>query len=198
MSIKPFKIPCIILSGGKSQRMGEDKSLLPFSTYTSLIEFQYNRLKPHFSDIFISSKVDKFPFLDDKSKIVFEENKEVFSPILALYTILQKFDEVFIITVDTPFVSIETIEKLVKSSNSYDITIAQTSNRTHNLCGVFKNSCLENIKYMIENDIHKINYLIKNSNYKIIECKNEDEFLNINEQSDYKKALLYNNNLSNI
>jgi molybdenum cofactor guanylyltransferase len=105
---------------------------------------------------------------------------------------------VFIITVDTPFVSIETIEKLVKSSNSYDITIAQTSNRTHNLCGVFKNSCLENIKYMIENDIHKINYLIKNSNYKIIECKNEDEFLNINEQSDYKKALLYNNNLSNI
>ncbi len=198
MIFEPFKIPCIILSGGKSQRMGEDKSLLPFSTYTSLIEFQYRRLKPYFSDIFISSKVDKFPFLDDKSKIVFDENKEVFSPILALYTILQKFDEVFIITVDTPFVSIETIEKLVKSSNSYDITIAQTSNRTHNLCGVFKNSCLENIKYMIENDIHKINYLIKNSNYKIIECKNEDEFLNINEQSDYKKALLYNNNLSNI
>ena len=187
MIFEPFKIPCIILSGGKSQRMGEDKSLLPFSTYTSLIEFQYRRLKPYFSDIFISSKVDKFPFLDDKSKIVFDENKEVFSPILALYTILQKFDEVFIITVDTPFVSIETIEKLVKSSNSYDITIAQTSNRTHNLCGVFKNSCLENIKYMIENDIHKINYLIKNSNYKIIECKNEDEFLNINEQSDYKK-----------
>lgn len=198
MIFEPFKIPCIILSGGKSQRMGEDKSLLPFSTYTSLIEFQYRRLKPYFSDIFISSKVDKFPFLDDKSKIVFDENKEVFSPILALYTILQKFDEVFIITVDTPFVSIETIEKLVKSSNSYDITIAQTSNRTHNLCGVFKNSCLENIKYMIENDIHKINYLIKNSNYKIIECENEDEFLNINEQSDYKKALLYNNNLSNI
>ena len=198
MSFELFKIPCIILSGGKSQRMGEDKSLLPFSTYTSLIEFQYRRLKPYFSDIFISSKVDKFPFLDDKSKIVFDENKEVFSPILALYTILQKFDEVFIITVDTPFVSIETIEKLVKSSNSYDITIAQTSNKTHNLCGVFKNSCLENIKYMIENDIHKINYLIKNSNYKIIECKNEDEFLNINEQSDYKKALLYNNNLSNI
>ena len=143
MIFEPFKIPCIILSGGKSQRMGEDKSLLPFSTYTSLIEFQYRRLKPYFSDIFISSKVDKFPFLDDKSKIVFDENKEVFSPILALYTILQKFDEVFIITVDTPFVSIETIEKLVKSSNSYDITIAQTSNRTHNLCGVFKNSCLE-------------------------------------------------------
>lgn len=192
MNFEPFKIPCIILSGGKSQRMGEDKSLLPFFTYSSLIEFQYNRLKPYFSDTYISSKVDKFPFLYDKSKIVFDENKEVFSPILALYTILQNFDEVFIITVDTPFVSIETIKKLINSSNFYDITIAQTSNRTHNLCGVFKKSCLDNIKHMIENDIHKINYLIKNSNYKIIECKNHDEFLNINEQNDYKKALSYN------
>lgn len=192
MNFEPFKIPCIILSGGKSQRMGEDKSLLPFSTYSTLIEFQYNRLKPYFSDTYISSKVDKFPFLSDKSKIIFDENKEIFSPILALYTILQKFNEVFIITVDTPFISIKTIEKLINSSKTYDITIAQTSNRTHNLCGVFKKSCLYKIKHMIENDIHKINYLIKNSNYKIIECRNEDEFLNINEPKEYKIALSYN------
>ncbi|MFY4863348.1 NTP transferase domain-containing protein, partial [Aliarcobacter butzleri] len=30
MKIIPFEIPCVILSGGKSSRMGEDKSLLPF------------------------------------------------------------------------------------------------------------------------------------------------------------------------
>ncbi len=193
-----FSIPCIILSGGKSQRMGEDKSLLPFSSSNSLIEFQYNRLKSHFSDTFISSKVDKFTFLSDKSKIIFDENKEVFSPILALYTILQKFDEVFIITVDTPFVNIETIEKLIKSSNSYDITIAKTSNRTHNLCGVFKSSCLNNIKYMIENDIHKINYLIKNSNYADIEFFTENEFLNLNDKNEYQNAINIINKTNNI
>jgi molybdopterin-guanine dinucleotide biosynthesis protein A len=48
MNINPFEIPCVILSGGKSSRMGEDKSLLPFSSSNSLIEFQFNRLKPYF------------------------------------------------------------------------------------------------------------------------------------------------------
>ncbi|WP_198304307.1 molybdenum cofactor guanylyltransferase MobA [Arcobacter vandammei] len=189
MSFEPFKIPCVILSGGKSQRMGEDKALLPFSSSNSLIEFQYTRLKPHFNDIYISSKIDKFSFLSDKSKIIFDENKDIYSPILALKTILDKFDEVFIITVDTPFIKLETIEKLINSSKSYDITIAKTPNKTHNLCGVFKKSCLENIKQMIENNIHKINYLIKNSNFKELEFLNEDEFLNINNQLEYEKAI---------
>mgnify|MGYP003441403126 FL=1 len=70
MNINPFEIPCVILSGGKSSRMGEDKSLLPFSSSNSLIEFQFNRLKPHFKDIYISSKNDKFDFLKDKSKLI--------------------------------------------------------------------------------------------------------------------------------
>ena len=106
MTKTPFKIPCVILSGGKSSRMGEDKSLLPFSSSNSLIEFQFNRLKPYFKDIYISSKNDKFDFLKDKSKLILDKNQDIYSPILALQTILEKFDKVFIITVDTPLIKI--------------------------------------------------------------------------------------------
>ena len=60
MNIIPFEIPCVILSGGKSSRMGEDKSLLPFGSSNSLIEYQYKRLKPYFKNLYISSKIDKF------------------------------------------------------------------------------------------------------------------------------------------
>ena len=189
MNINPFEIACVILSGGKSSRMGEDKSLLPFSSSNSLIEFQFNRLKPYFKDIYISSKNDKFDFLKDKSKLILDKNQDIYSPILALQTILEKFDKVFIITVDTPFVKIETIEKLINHSNNFEITIAQTSQRTHNLCGVFSNDLIENIEKMIKNDIHKINYLVKNSKYQIINFDDEDEFLNINEKKEYEKAL---------
>ena len=169
--------------------MGEDKSLLPFSSSNSLIEFQFNRLKPYFKDIYISSKNDKFDFLKDKSKLILDKNQEIYSPILALQTILEKFDKVFIITVDTPFVKIETIEKLINHSNNFDITIAQTPEKTHNLCGVFSNNLNETIEKMIKNDIHKINYLVKNSKYQIINFDYEDEFLNINEKKEYEKAL---------
>ena len=42
---------------------------------------------------------------------------------------------------------------------------------------------------MIKNDNHKINYLVKNSKYQIINFDYEDEFLNINEKKEYEKAL---------
>ena len=161
----PFEITCVILSGGKSSRMGEDKSLLPFSTSKTLIQYQYDRLKPYFKNIYISSKVDKFDFLE-KNFLILDENKDIFSPILALDTIFKKFEnqKIFIITVDTPLVSIDSISKLIDASINYDICIAQTE-KIHNLCGVFSSNISLTIKTMIEYDIHQVAYLInKNKN----------------------------------
>ena len=168
--------------------MGEDKSLLPFYTSNTLIEYQYKRLKPYFKDIYISSKIDKFDFLE-KEFLILDENKEIFSPILALNTIFNKFSnkKIFIITVDTPFVSIETINELINQSNEVDICIGETE-KTHNLCGIFSSNINSFIKNMIENDIHKIFYLIKNNNHKIIHFDNNDEYININNKNEYIKA----------
>lgn len=168
--------------------MEEDKSLLPFASKT-LIQYQYERLKPYFKDVYISSKVDKFDFLDKKYLII-DENKEVFSPILALDTIFKIFQnqKIFIITVDSPFVSIETISKLINESKDCDICIAQTE-KTHNLCGIFSSNISISIKTMISNNIHKVFYLIKNNKFKIIQFHNNREFTNINNKNDYKEAL---------
>ena len=197
MKITPFEITCVILSGGKSSRMGEDKSLLPFSTSKTLIEYQYQRLKPYFKDIYISSKTDKFDFID-KNSLILDENKDIYSPILALDTIFNKFqnEKIFLITVDTPLVTIESISELINESKYYDICIAQTE-KTHNLCGVFSSNISLTIKNMIETDIHKINYLIKNNNYNIVNFSDNSEFININNQDEYQESLeyisLYNN-----
>ncbi len=187
----PFEITCVILSGGKSSRMGEDKSLLPFSTSKTLIQYQYDRLKPYFKNIYISSKVDKFDFLE-KNLLILDENKDIFSPILALDTIFKKFEnqKIFIITVDTPLVSIDSISKLIDASINYDICIAQTE-RTHNLCGVFSSNISLTIKTMIENDIHKIAYLINKNKNKILKFPNNSEFLNINNKEEYEESLNY-------
>ena len=197
MKITPFEITCVILSGGKSSRMGEDKSLLPFSTSKTLIEYQYQRLKPYFKDIYISSKTDKFDFIE-KDFLILDENKEVFSPILALDTIFDKFknQKIFIITVDTPFVTIESISKLIEESENYDICIAQTE-KTHNLCGVFSSNISLTIKNMIINDIHKINYLIKNNKYNIIQFHENSEFMNLNNKDEYFESLSYINKTNN-
>jgi len=61
-----FQIPCVIFAGGKSSRMGEDKSLLPFGSFSTLTEFQLNRLQKMFKNIYIScKKSSKFDFNAD-------------------------------------------------------------------------------------------------------------------------------------
>jgi molybdenum cofactor guanylyltransferase len=186
-----FEITCVILCGGKSSRMGEDKSLLPFSSSKTLTQYQFDRLKPYFKNIYLSSKTDKFDFIS-ANELILDENKDIFSPILALNTIFDKLknQKVFIITVDTPLVSIESISKLIDESKDVDICVAQTE-KIHNLCGVFSSNISSTIKNMIENDIHKIGYLIKNNKFKVIEFQNNDEFININNKNDYLNALEY-------
>jgi molybdenum cofactor guanylyltransferase len=195
--ITPFEITCVILSGGKSSRMGEDKALLPFISSKTLIQYQYERLKPYFKNIYISSKINKFDFLQTDF-LILDENQDVFSPILALDSIFDKLtnQKIFIITVDSPFVSIETISKLIIESENYDICIAQTQ-KTHNLCGIFSSNISKTIKSMIKNDIHKIFYLIKNSKYNIIEFPNNSEFININNKEEYVESLYYINKSNN-
>lgn len=166
--------------------MGKDKALLPFKEKNSLAAFQHDRLKPFFKNIFLSSKVNKFDF---PCEIIYDEG-EVFSPLIALRTILQniKAKKVFILSVDTPFVSLESINTLIKNSYSYDVCVAKTQ-KLHSLCGVFDKSCLKEIEKMLNEDIHKIGFLLKNVKTNIIEFENDDEFINLNMVLDYEKAL---------
>ena len=184
------KIPCVILCGGRSSRMGEDKSLLPFSTSSSLSKYQYDKLKNYFEDVYISSKTDKFDFLKNKEKYLILDKGEIFSPIVALQTILQtiKTSKVFIITVDTPLVSINSINELIDKSIESEVCVARTE-RTHNLCGVFSISLIKFIDGMLKDDIHKVNYLLKNNNTKYLDFSNDDEFINLNNKDEYKRAL---------
>jgi molybdopterin-guanine dinucleotide biosynthesis protein A len=186
-----FDIPCVILSGGRSSRMGEDKSLLPFRNHSTLIEYQYQKLSKIFSNVYISSKINKFNFLEDESKIIYDVNK-VSSPMVALQSIFKKLKKksIFIITVDTPLISKSTIEQLIRDSQNFDITIAKSINKTHNLCGVFSSCIAYKIDQYIIEDMHKINFLVKNSNTNYKYFKQEDQFININTQEEYKKAKL--------
>ncbi len=166
--------------------MGEDKSFLPFGKYPTLIEYQYNKLSQVFSKVYISSKTDKFDFTAN----LILDNEDISSPMVALQSILKKFNnKVFIITVDIPLVKQETINTLVKNSNNYDITIAADKDKIHNLCGIFSKDLLNKINTYLIDNIHKINYLIKNSKTNYINFEDSSQFININTKEEYKKAL---------
>ena len=178
--------------------MGEDKSLLPFGNSQTLIEFQYNKLSKIFKNVYISSKTNKFNFsnITNNSNIILDNNSNLSSPMVALQSIFEKLsnEKIFIITVDVPLVEKDTIETLIKNCNNFDVTIAVDDDRRHNLCGVFNKSIIKQIDKLILNDIHKINYLIKQTeNYKEIYFENKEQFINLNTNTDYNNALKISN-----
>jgi len=179
----------IIFAGGRSSRMGTDKSLLAFRDKSSMAQFQYDKLNSIFSKVYISAKSDKFDFNPPLIVDIYPQS----SPLVAIISIFEtlKIDEAFILSVDTPFIDKDIIEKLYRyNDNSKDIIVAKTQDGIQPLCGIYKKSILKNAKEYLEKDIHKLTYLIKNSNTTFVEFEDESKFANLNYREDYLKALI--------
>lgn len=181
-----FNFPCVILAGGKSSRMGKDKSLLPFGGFKTLTEYQINRLQPLFKSVHVSAKEDKFSF---HMKLI-KDDMETFSPMVAFAKILNHFknSHVFIISVDAPFVTSHEIEKLLSYANDYDIIIPKTPSHEHPLCGFYTTSLASKCEELACKDMHKIGLLKDFAKVKYVEFKEEEPFTNLNYIDEYEKA----------
>lgn len=178
---------CVILAGGKSSRMGQDKTLLPFGGEVSLAHYLFKKMQVEFENVYVSSKFQKFlPPLN----LIQDDVKDDFSPMLALYSILSKFKKpIFIIPADMPFVKYQTIQTLGSLSDKYDVVVAKDRTHRHSLCGFFSPSIAHLAKELYEKGSHKIGILLDLINLKEIEFIDENQFFNINYPDDYKKAL---------
>ena len=184
-----FNIPCVIFAGGKSSRMGEDKSLLPFGNFDTLTQFQLSQLNKIFSTVYISCK-KKYKF-DFEANFI-EETGSVYAPTAGFVAIFEalKNESFFAISVDSPFVSEKEIKKLLESDTSdADATIAKTKFGIHPMCGIYHRSLESKFSDMLKNDEHKLGFLLKSSNTTFVNFDDEEPFLNLNHPHEYKEAL---------
>ncbi|MEN8304604.1 MAG: molybdenum cofactor guanylyltransferase MobA [Campylobacterota bacterium] len=189
-------IPCVIFAGGKSSRMGEDKSLLPFSSFDTLTEYQLSRLSKIFKTVYISTKErSKFDFLTENGDAAFIEDIKTdgtFAPTAGFIAIFEKIkdDKFFALSVDSPFVSETEINRILEAdSDELDAVIAKTEFGSHPMCGIYHRSLQAAFEDMLKNDNHKLGFLLKNSKTKYIYFENEKPFLNLNHPHEYKEAL---------
>ena len=182
-------LPCIILAGGKSSRMGSDKALLPFGGFETLTQYQIHRLTPLFQSIHVSARCkDKFDF--EASFIEDIKTYEAQSPLVALLSIFQKFDTpVCVLSVDTPFVDEAIFQKLFNAMDAKtDALIATSPACSHQLCAIYRPSIKNKIIPMLEKNEHKIRTLLEQISTEYIHFKSDDPFLNLNFLDDYEKA----------
>ncbi len=192
-----FQIPCVIFAGGKSSRMGEDKALLPFAGKPSLTQFQYERLQKLFQNVYISCKDSKkFDFLTENKDAIFIEDintENIYAPTSGFVTIFNRLhvNEIFVLSVDTPFVDEAEISKILKHKDQgFDAIIAKTPHSLHPMCGLYNRSLHVAFSNMLQTNQHKLTQLLQSSNTFFVEFENESNFLNLNNPSEYQEAVL--------
>ena len=192
-----FNTPCVIFAGGKSSRMGEDKALLPFGNKQTLTQFQYERLKQIFQNVYISCKdAKKFTFLQENKEKIFIEDintDSIYAPTTGFISIFNALhvSKIFVLSVDTPFISKREIIKIISHENeNFDAVIATTSDPIHPMCGVYSRSLYPAFENMLQNNEHKLTNLLKTSNTLFVNFEDESNFLNLNHPNEYQEALL--------
>lgn len=185
-----FDLPCVLFAGGKSSRMGQDKSLLPFGGSTTLAEYQYRRLAPLFHNVYISSKErDKFGF--DAALILDPEGVD-YAPTAGFVSTFRTVDadRVMVLSVDTPFVDEETFRALIDvDSPEIDAVIAKTPSGAHPMCGIYHRSLLLEMERMLEEGDHRLGKLLASSNTRYVMFDDEERFANLNHPHEYQAAL---------
>lgn len=188
---------CVILAGGKSSRMGRDKTLLPFGGFATLAHYEAHKFAQIFKRVFVSAKFSKFnpplPLIKDAEDTSRPNlSTETFSPMLALYSVLRNFkdESVFIAPADMPFISEECVRELYQFSGEYDMVVAADESHVHSLCGFFSADLASKASELFAAGEHKIGLLRDRCRCKIVNFKDEKQFFNINYPSDYKEALM--------
>lgn len=178
----------VIMAGGKSSRMKRDKALLPFAGYSSLAEYQYRRFLPFFSKVYLSSKSDKFDF----SAEIIEDCYTESSPLVALISIFETLEvnEVFVLSVDAPFVSEKIIENLyIQAKDESSVIIAESKHGLEPLCGIYRRTVLDEAKAFLSQRNHRLHTLLNHVKTQKIWIEDSKAFMNLNHPLEYEKAI---------
>jgi len=185
------KITGIVLAGGKSSRMGENKSLMKLNGKT-MIEFSIEALSPLCEEVVISSDHQVYDFTG--CAVWPDEHKDQ-APMVGIFSCLRKSktDLNILLTCDMPMVSTELLEYLLANSGESDITVpVQENGMVEPLCGIYKKGALDILEKCIEEGNFRMTDCITRSSHRLVTIGGKspfdrtNQFLNINTPRDFE------------
>lgn len=185
--MKKSNITGIVLAGGKSSRMGTDKSHLIFNDKT-FIEHSIYALKEIATEIIIISNNEKH---DDLGYKRIPDYIQDFGPVAGIYTGLANIKTKFaiILSCDIPLIQTKILKKLISIENDeHQVIQFEFKNKNTPLTALYKKSCVTIFKKAIKNKTRRLQTVVKECNPKNIILSEEEAVYiqNINTKEDFK------------
>lgn len=125
----------IILAGGKSRRMGQNKALTPIAGKT-MLQWVYDAIAPLCQHIIISSNTPLPPLPSSQNAAdIFKET----GPAGGIHSGLvhSPFHTNILVSCDTPFVNTGLFRYMLQQAQHYDVAIARHKGITEPLIGIY-------------------------------------------------------------
>lgn len=141
----------VILAGGRSVRMGTNKSLLMIDGMT-IIERTVQLMRSLFPKNFVSTNTpEDYEFLNVPT--IADQIKNI-GPLAGIHAGLvhSSTEKIFVISCDMPLMTKETIQFLVEYLSARPITVARADGFIQHLCGVYSKEVITDIEALVNVD----------------------------------------------
>lgn len=184
-----------VLAGGRSTRMGRDKSLLPFRN-RPLIAHVVERCGVCSDDVFVVTKRPR-QLQSLRFRVVVDHADEQ-TPLAGIVTALgaAAHPYVFVCACDMPFVSAELVRLLAQRARSYDAAVPVRAGRPEPSHAVWSTSALDRIEQALWSGERAVRRVLETLRVAWVD---EDEwrtidpggraFVNVNTPEDLEAAL---------
>ncbi len=187
----------IILAGGRSSRLGIDKTLIKLGART-VLEMVIETVKKIDPNVYIiTNDVDKFKNLEIPSITVLKDKLIDQGPLVGILTGLEASSDShnIVVSCDIPFIRAKLLRYLYNTSSNFDVTVASVDGVLHPLFGVYSKRCIQPMSNAVSSGHRKVTSFFTSVNVKIVY---EDtiimfdsdlrSFFNINNQEDLEQA----------
>ena len=186
----------ILLAGGKSRRMGEDKRYLIVGEQT-LLERGLAVLRSIFQEVLVVIAQDSPP-LDVDARVVRDLVPDCGS-LGGLYTGLTQAatPHIFVVACDMPFLDSAVISQFTSRRTTADIVMAKLAARLHPMHALYGKGCLPAMEQMILARQLKIQEMVSHASLRVRYVTEADlltidpsgrSFLNVNTPADLEVA----------
>ena len=191
-----MKAGAIILSGGRSSRMGTNKAFLEINHQPN-IEKVTNELKKMVADIvLVSNEPSAYQFLQLNTVTDVYPGQ---GPLAGIHAGLKasKQELNLVVACDMPFVSADVAKSLLDYALGYDAVIPVINGKQQPLFAVYHKGILQEIEKCIERNKLRIKHLLENLNVRYVtendlqaysSASLERIFFNMNHPEEYQHA----------
>jgi molybdopterin-guanine dinucleotide biosynthesis protein A len=184
----------LILAGGKSRRMGQDKALLS-NDGKSQLAYAAGVLDDCVEKVFVSTRADQ---AHDKERAQYDQiidRYEDLGPVAGILSALETHREVdwLVIACDLPNITIQTIRHLLEQREGAQPFTAYTSSHDglpEPLCAIYHAGCEAIVRRFVDDGVNCPRKILIRSQTRLLDQVQPDSLDNVNTPEDLHNSVL--------